>query len=75
MNGAVVCSAGWLAGLRGHRAVGERHAVGRAIGLGLVAVLVVDRVVLGLAALDLVVMNIKRNDTFIMAACRFAVVY
>lgn len=59
MNRAIVCSAGWLAGLWGHSTVGERHAVGRAIGLGLVAVLVVDRVVLGLVALDLVIMNSK----------------
>lgn len=55
MNRAVVCSAHWLDSLWGHGAVGERHAVGRAIGLALIAVLVVDCVVLWLAALDLVI--------------------
>lgn len=54
MNRAVVCSAHLLDSLWGHGAVGERHAVRRAIGLALIAVLVVDCVVLWLAALDLV---------------------
>lgn len=55
MNRAIVCSASWLASLWGHSTVGERHAVGRAIGLALIGVLVVHRVVLRLGALDLVV--------------------
>lgn len=54
MNRTVVCPAGRFAGLWGHGAVGERHAVGGAVGLALVAVLVVDRVVFWLVALDLV---------------------
>lgn len=53
MNGAIVCSARRLGGVRGRRAVCKRHAVGGAIGLALVAVLVIDRVVLWLDALDL----------------------
>lgn len=53
MNGAVVGLAGGLAGLRGHGAVREGHVVGGAVGLALVAVLVVHRVLLGLVALDL----------------------
>lgn len=57
MDRAVVCSASGLAGLRGHCAVGEGHAVGGAIGLALVAVLVVDHVVLWLVALDLIIGN------------------
>ncbi len=60
MNRAIVCSASWLASLWGYSAVGEWHAVGSAIGLGLVAVLVVDCVVLWLVALDLVIRN-KEN--------------
>lgn len=60
MSRAVVCSASWLGSLRGHAAVGEGHAVGGAIGLALIAVLVVDCVVLRLAALDLVIRN-KEN--------------
>lgn len=58
MDRAVVCLASGLASLRGHCAVGEGHAVGGAIGLALVAVLVVDHVVLWLVALDL---TIERN--------------
>lgn len=61
MNSAVVCSACWLASLWGHSTVGERHAVGRAIGLALIAVLVVDRVVLRLGALDLVIGKIEKK--------------
>lgn len=55
MNRAVVCSACWLASLWDHSTVGERHAVGRAIGLALIAVLVVHCVVLRLSVLDLVI--------------------
>lgn len=58
MNRPVVCSACWLASLRCHSTVGERHAVGRAIGLALIAVLVVHCVVLRLclqSVLDLVI--------------------
>lgn len=54
MNGAVICLDSWFGGLRVHRAVGQRHAVGGAVGLTLVTVLVVHHVVFGLAALDLV---------------------
>lgn len=50
---AIVCSSSWLASRWGHGAVGERHGVGRAIRLALVAVLVVHCVVLRLGALDL----------------------
>lgn len=60
MNGAVVCSASWLPSLWCHGAVGEWHAVRRAIGLALVAVLVVDCGLLWLGALDLVIRN-KEN--------------
>ncbi len=63
MNRAVVCSASWLARLWGHGAVGERHAVGGAIWLGLIAVLVIDCVVFWLVALDL--MMGKKENTMI----------
>lgn len=53
MNRAVIGMASWLASLWGHCTVGERHAVGRAIGLAFVAVLIVHGVFLWLAALDL----------------------
>lgn len=64
MDGAVVCLAARLARLWGGGAVGEGHAVGGAIGLAVVAVLVVDHVLLWLAALDL---NItKRKNTMLL---------
>ena len=61
MNRAIVCPAKWLDSLWSHGAVGERHAVGRAIGLALITVLVVDCVVLWLAALDLVIKKKGKN--------------
>lgn len=73
VNGAIVCPASWLASLWGHSAVGEWHAVGRAIRLALIAVLVVDHVFLGLAALDLIVKN-KKNG-FTMMTNNAAAVY
>lgn len=54
MNRAIVCLAEWLANLRCYGTVGERHAVARPIGLGVVAVLIVGCVVLWLVAWDLV---------------------
>lgn len=74
VNGAIVCSASWLASLWGHSAVGEWHAVGRAIGLALIAVLVVDHVILWLAALDLIIKN-KKNPFTIMTNNAAAVYY
>ena len=68
MNGAIVCLAGWLPSLWGHSAVGERHTVGRTIGLGLVAVLVVDHVLLWLAALDLIIINQRNKWCFYFSA-------
>lgn len=62
MNRAVVCSAYWFASLWGHSTVDERHAVGGAIGLALIAVLVVHSVVLRRSALDLVIRKIENND-------------
>lgn len=53
MNRTIVSLSGWFAGLWGHRGVGVRYAVGRAVGLTLVAVLVVDCAVFWLTALDL----------------------
>ena len=73
MNRAIVCSASRLASLWGHSTVGERHAVGRAIGLALVAVLVVDGIVLWLAALDLVVRNRAIHNVFTVKTPRPAV--
>lgn len=59
MNRAIVCSATWLASLWSYSTVGEGHAVGRAIGLALIAVLIVRSVVLWLVALDLVIRDKK----------------
>lgn len=64
MNRAVVSTASWLGSLWGHCAVGERHAVGSTIGLGLIAVLIVDCVVLWLAALDLIHKNNNNTQYF-----------
>lgn len=63
MNGAIIC---WLVSVWGHRTVGEWHVVGRTIGLALVAVLVVDCVILGLAALDLIILH-NRNIFLLLA--------
>lgn len=60
MDGAIVCLAARLARLWGRGAVGEGHAVGGAIGLAVVVVLVVDHVLLWLAALDLNI-TIRKN--------------
>ena len=54
MNGAIICLDSWFGSLCVHRAVGQRHAVGSPVGLTLVTVLIVDHVVFGLAALDLI---------------------
>lgn len=54
MNGAIICLDSWFGSLCVHRAVGQRHAVGSAVGLTLVTVLIVHHVVFGLAALDLI---------------------
>lgn len=62
MDGAVVCLAARLARLWGRGAVGEGHAVGGAVGLAVIAVLVVDHVLLWLAALDLSITNKKKHN-------------
>lgn len=62
MNGAIICLDCWFGSLCVHGAVGQRHAVGGAVGLTLVTVLVVHHVVFGLAALDLVGDN-KMTDS------------
>lgn len=62
MDGTVVCLAARLARLWGRGAVGEGHAVGGAVGLAVVAVLVVDHVLLWLAALDLNITNKKKHN-------------
>ena len=72
MNRAVVCSPSWLASLGDHSAVGERYAVVGAIGLALIAVLVVDCVVLWLAALDLDLETRQINKHFTTTTHRHA---
>lgn len=60
VKGAIICLDRWFGSLCVHRAVGQRHAVGSAIGLTLVTVLIVHHVFFGLAALDL----IRDNNIF-----------
>lgn len=63
MNGAIICLDSWFGSLSVHRVVGEQHAVGGAVGLALVAVLIVHHVVLRLAALHLIRTEKKRIDS------------
>lgn len=65
VNGAIICLTSWLVSVWGHRTVGEWHVVGRTIGLAFVAVLVVDCVILRLAALDLIIIH-NRNIFFFL---------
>lgn len=63
MNGAIICLDSWFGSLCVHRVVGQQHAVGGAVGLTLIAVLVVHHVVFGLAALDLMGTDKKMIDS------------
>lgn len=62
MNGAIICLDSCFGSLCVHRVVGEQHAVGRAVGLTLITVLIVHHVVFGLAALDLMGSDKNRQD-------------
>lgn len=62
MGGAVVCLSCRFARLGSRSAVGEGHAVRGAIGLAVVAVLVVDHALLGLAALHLAIVNRDKSN-------------
>lgn len=63
MNGAIICLDSWFGSLCVDRAVGQQHAVGSAVGLTLITVLIVHHVVFGLAALDLIGTEKKMIDS------------
>lgn len=63
MNRTIVSLSSRFGSLRSHCTVGVRHAVGRAIRLALIAVLVVD-CVFWLTALDLFIRNTEKTKHF-----------
>lgn len=64
MNRTIVRLSSRFGSLWSHCTVGVRHAVGRAIRLALIAVLVVDCAVFWLTALDLFIRNTENTKHF-----------
>lgn len=67
MGGAIVCLSCRFARLGSRSAKGEGHTVRGAIGLVVIAVLVVDHALLGLAALHLAMAN-RNKKAMLLAA-------